>query len=250
MGVKITYIGHATTMIESNETRILTDPIFSKKVGFITRQRRAQIDFTTLPEISAILISHEHLDHLDFPSFNYIKTTVPLIVPEGSQKLISKHLPNPIIELSNWASHEFGNNLKIHSVPVNHSSFRICPCSKRNASAYVIELDGKTVFFCGDSAYNPYFKDIGNTYSIDTALLPIGAYKPEFFMKRFHMDPGEALQAFVDLNAKKMIPIHWGVFRLSLEKLDEPIPWLRRIADERGLADKVEILDPGESYGL
>jgi L-ascorbate metabolism protein UlaG (beta-lactamase superfamily) len=114
------------------------------------------------------------------------------------------------------------------------------------ACSYIIEVGGKTIFFAGDTAYHSDFRNIGNTYNVDAALLPIGCYKPQFYMKRFHMDPADAVQAFLDLKAKFMIPIHWGTFRLSLEKPEEPIEWLKKIAAERKIEDQIKILQPGE----
>lgn len=248
--VHITYIGHSTTLIESGGTAILTDPIFSNNIFFLKRKTPLNFDPSRLPKLTAILISHLHLDHFDIQSFNYIPTDIPIIMPEGAQKTVGKYLPNPIIELSEWAQHEQTDDLKIRAVPVTHSGFRYCPCHGGTALGYVIEVAGKTILFAGDTAYNTKFKDIGNTCSIDLALLPIACYKPAFFMKRFHMDPVEAVQAFLDSGAKKMIPIHWGTFSLSLENLSEPIEWLKKVTVERGLQDRIIILNHGESVEM
>jgi L-ascorbate metabolism protein UlaG (beta-lactamase superfamily) len=249
-GVNITFVGHSTTLIQSDNISILTDPIFSGNVLCLKRAEEPGIKPGELPDISAVLISHTHLDHLDYASFNYLKTSVPIVVPEGSSKGIGKNLPNPIIELSTWASHDFANDFKIQSVPANHSSSVLCPYHYKKASGYIVEIAGKNILFAGDSAYGTNFRDIGKTYQIDVALLPIGSYKPAFFMKHFHMNPTEAVQAFMDLDAKIMIPIHWGAFRLSLEKLEEPLEWLKKIVAERNIEKQVQILKPGESYEL
>lgn len=242
---KITFVGHATTLIESDGMSILTDPNFAQKLIFIKRKGELRYDPKGLPDLSAVVVSHTHLDHLDFTSFNYIQTTVPIVVPEGSGRRLSQFLPNPVIELSCWSHHEFNNGLKIHAVPAVHGSGKFYPYFFRNASGYVFEIGGKTIFFAGDTAYGAHFHDIGNTYSIDAALLPIGGYKPAFIMKRFHMDPVEAVQAFLDLKTKLMIPIHWGAFRLSFERPDEPVEWLKKVIAERRIEDKVKILEPG-----
>lgn len=245
--VKITFIGHSTTLIEGGGQAVLTDPIFSPNVLFIKRRGELKYDPGRLPELSAVTISHAHVDHLDYRSFNYIKTTVPVVMPESSGKRITRYLPNPVIELSNWAEHEFANGMKIRAVPATHKSHLHCPHFYENACGYVIELGGKTIFFAGDTTYNEHFIEIGNAHTIDAALLPIGAYKPAIF-KRWHMDPVDAVQAFTDLKAKAMIPIHFGAFRLSFEKPGEPAEWLKKIMEERGLQEKIKILEPGEAY--
>lgn len=247
--VKITFVGHSTTLIQKGNSAILTDPVFSDNVLFFKRHTKPGIEPKDLPEISAVLISHTHLDHLDMPSFNYIRTSVPIIVPEGSSKVVTKNLPNPVIELSDWSGHDFPD-FKIHCVPVVHSSSVACPRRFKRACGYIIEIGGKTIFFAGDSIYDSHFHDIGNTYNIDAALLPISGYKRFFFMKRIHMDPHDAVQAFFDLKAKFLIPIHWGAFKLSLEKSEEPVEWLKRLTAERKIEEQVKILEPGKTFNL
>lgn len=248
--VKITFIGHSTTLIEGGGAALLTDPNFSSRVLLVKRAAELKYDPSKLPGLTAVVISHTHFDHLDYPSFNYIKTTVPIIVPEGSERTITRFFPNPVIELSHWTHHEFGGQLKIHAMPATHPNGILCPHFYKNASSYIIQIGDKTVFFAGDTAYNTHFRDIGNMYSIDAALLPIGCYRPAPLLKRYHMDPTEAVQAFLDLKAKVMIPIHWGTFRLTLEKLSEPIERLRAAIAERGIEDRVKVLTSGQSFEI
>lgn len=248
--VKITFVGHATNLIQSGRFSLITDPVFSENILFVKRANKPGINPADLPDLTCILLSHTHIDHLDFASFNYFKTTIPIVVPEGSSKVLRSHLPNPVIELAGWSAHQFDDGLKINAVPVNHPSSIYCPYRFKKAAGYIIDINGKIIFFAGDTSYTSVFKDIGNMYNIDAALLPIGCYKPEFYMKRHHMDPTEAVQAFVDLKAKSMIPIHWGTFRLSLEKLSEPIEKLKKVTAERELGEKVKILEPGESVTI
>lgn len=248
--IKITYIAHASILIESEIGSIITDPMFSERISFIKLKHEQKYNPKNLPDLSAVLISHTHLDHFDHPSFNYISTTVPIIVPENTQKTISKHLPNPVIELSEWAEHSFPNGIKVYSIPVTHPNYRCVPLSQNKSAGYLIEIQGKKILFVGDTTYNSYFKDIGHAHNIDLAILPIGSYSPAFIMKRFHMDPAEAVQAMIDLNAKKMIPIHWGSFRLSLEKMDAPIKWLEKAAKDRGISEKITIVEHGDNISV
>jgi len=244
--MKITYIGHASILIEDRGGNLLIDPLFSDKVLFFKRRSPLPFDPKTLPPISAILISHLHLDHFDVPSLNYVKTSTPLIVPEGSGDKVLARTSNPVIELAPWASHEIGNSIKITAVPSKHSASLITPLPSRSTNGYIIEGE-KTVYFAGDVAYSKYFSDIGNAFNIDVAILPIGSYRPRFLMKNIHMDPREALRAFIDTRATYLIPVHWGAFRLSLEPPHEPIDILKEEAGRSGIEEKIKILEPGNS---
>ncbi len=256
--IAITYIGHATTLIESGESRVLTDPHFGNRVLALKRQERMNYEPGKLPELSAIVISHAHHDHLDFNSFKYIKSTVPVFVPIGIAKLVSKYIRNPVIELHQFASHKLPNGTEITATPAKHVGFRWTGLRYRACNSYVISFKNQSlatshqplVFFAGDTAYGDHFKELGQMFGaqtpIDVALLPIASYSPVWFMKHRHTNPAEAIQAFIDLGAKKMVPIHFGAFKLSSEKMKEPIEWLTRLALERELGDRIHILKSGE----
>lgn len=244
--VRITFIGHSTTLIESGGTALLTDPNFNSRVLFVRRTGPLKYDPAHLPPLTAVLVSHTHIDHFDTSSFNYIRTSVPVIIPEGSEPTVRKFLPNPIIELSSWSHHEI-SGVRIHAVPAAHKNSLAHPYFFKNAAGYIIEIGGRVIYFAGDTTYNTRFRDIGHAYSIDAALLPIGGYRPAFFMRRHHMDPFDAVQALIDLGAKVMIPIHWGSFRLSLEKVDEAVKRLTEAASERGVLDNIRIIENGGS---
>ncbi len=250
--IAITYIGHATTLIESNGSAVLTDPNFSKYVLCLKRVRPLPYDPAALPELSAVVISHAHYDHLDLNSFKYIKGTVPVFVPEGLGKYLSKFVRNPIVELKQWSSHKLPNGTEITATQAQHVGFRWTGFRYRTCNSYVIATGGQRIFFAGDTGYGPHFKDIGQffgmTNPIDIAILPIGGYSPRWFMKKRHMNPAEALEAFLDLKAKHMIPIHYGEFKLSSEKVGEPAEWLERLATERNLSEQVHILNSGEKF--
>lgn len=118
-------------------------------------------------------------------------------------------------------------------------------------TGFVIEGKEGTVYFPGDAAYSEtYFTEIGKKFNIDIALLPIGAYKPRFYLKAKHMNPDDAIQAFMDLKAKYLVPIHWGTFKLGFEMLSTPPRWLKTLSEQYEIEDKVKILDFGESFEL
>lgn len=262
--ISCTYIGHATNIIgigrtngtqagEVRRTNLITDPHFGRTTLFFPRSSPLPIDPANLPEISAILLSHTHYDHLHIASYKYFSCKTPIIIPEGSERAIGQFMPNPIVELSQFASHTLPCGTKITAVPARHRSGRVSQLRFTKTNAYIIESADSSarVFFCADSSYGAHFAEIGNLGKIDLALLPIGSYEPRFLLKHCHITPSEAVDAFEDLKALHMIPIHHGVFRLTFEKIDAPIAWLKKIMDERpDLKDKIHPLLPGEKFEL
>ena len=245
------YIGHATTLLNVDEALVLTDPHFCRRTLIFKRKRELNIEPARLPDPAAIIISHTHFDHLNIKSFKYISQNVPIIVPEGCDGAITKFVPNPVIELSVYATHHLTDGLRITAVPTRHRGGRYSWMRFTKASSYLITKNNKTVFFCGDSAYGPHFKEIGALAHIDLALLPISCYLPRWFMRHRHMTPQESIKAFEDLKAKSMIPIHWGSFSLSLEPINEPIEKMKKIIEERDdLKDKIHIVPHGEEITL
>ena len=248
-----TFIGHATTLIGAGEAKILTDPHLSNRTLILKRKSPLPFAPSELPELSCVLLSHTHYDHLNVASYKYISCNVPIIVPEGSEPTIGQYVTNPIIELSHYANFELPDGTEITAVPIKHKSCRISSLRFTNSNAYIIHRpDTKTrIFFCGDSAYGSHFGEIGNLGPIDIAILPIGGYEPRAFMKASHMTPAEAVQAFEDLGAKHMIPIRHSTFRLSLEPIDAPLQWLENITISRNdLTKRIHLLKPGETFTL
>lgn len=247
--ISCTYIGHATCLIKMGETTILTDPHFGKSTLIFKRITPPPFPAAKLPPLSVILLSHTHFDHLHISTYKYISCRVPIVVPEGSERAIGQYVPNPIIELSDYADYELTDGTKITAVPVAHRSSRCSIFKYTKSAGYLIRKpnDGGLVYFCGDSAYGPHFGEIGNLGNIDLALLPMGSYEPRWIMRYSHMTPAEAVRAFEDLKAKDMIPIHHGTFRLSMENPEAPLLWLNKILKERpDLAKKIHPLKAGE----
>lgn len=246
----ITYIGHATTLIEANGKAVLTDPHFSKRTLFVKRSEELCYDPGDLPKLSAVVISHAHHDHLDLASFKYIDGSVPVFVPEGLAKFLGRFIQNPVIELGHYATHTLSDGTKISAVDAKHTGFRWTGLRFRKCNGYIIDIDGAKAYFAGDTAYGDHFKEIktffGAESQLDAALLPIGAYEPRWLQKRRNMTPLESVEAFIDTGAKAMVPIHYGSFRISAEKLSAPLEWLNRVAMERNLADNIRPLRSGE----
>ncbi|HPQ81451.1 MAG TPA: MBL fold metallo-hydrolase [bacterium] len=250
--ISCTYIGHATALLKTGKTTLLTDPHFGKRTLFFPRHSPMPFHPSELPDVSAVLLSHTHYDHLDISSYKYVSCSAPIIVPEGAERAIGQYVPNPIIELAHYADHELACGTRVTAVPVVHRSSRISHLRFTRSNGYLVRNpDAGCVFFCADSAYGEIFAETGNLGKIDLALLPIGSYSPRWPMRRCHMTPAEAVRAFEDLGASHMVPIHHGTFKLSLEKPQAPSEWLRRIVGERpDLSARIHLLAPGESFVL
>ncbi len=248
MPLLITHIGHATLLVEMAGHAVLTDPVFSQQIAGLSRKNPPGRQPGQLPALDAILISHGHYDHLDVPSLDRLPLSVPVILPPRAKAFVCRINDRPTSELAAWETWE-SDGLKITAVPAKHFGGRYLVDSLfRPAVGYVIEFDGVCVYFAGDTAYSEHFKKIGKHFDIDVALLPIGAYSPRWMMRSIHMNPEEALRAMVDLGADIMIPMHYETFDLSLEPMDEPAKRLKEIALEKGLAEKVIFLLPGQSF--
>lgn len=249
--MKVTFLGHSSVQIEQDGRTILTDPVLSARVLWLRRLQPLPADPSSLQDPAAIFISHSHYDHLDLPSFKYVSSKAVLVVPKRLKQWLSRFLPNPIVELDHGESAPITKEIWAGAVAVQHCGGRLDAWHLRPANGYLIRWGGRGIFFPGDSAYRPDFKEqlvrLRPDGPIDVALMPIGCYRPEWFMKSRHMDPREAVQVFDEIGAQTFIPIHWGTFRLSTEPVGEPITRLQKIRDQRDLGERVRILQPGES---
>ncbi len=245
--LQITAIGHATTLIQMGEQTILTDPNFSNRILFWKRLKKPGIEPKALPALSAILISNAHYDHLDIFSFKYFKSTIPVIVPKGLGKFVSRFLPNPVIEIPPW-SHHVHQGVEIHALPVQHIGYRWIPIRNRPSAAYLLRSPEGNVYFTGATGYGKHFKETASLYPIDVALLPIAGYNPPWLHQKNNMNPEEAIRAIEDLKAKHLIPISWGSFLTLGEKQEEAKMWLERLVAEKNLSSKVHLLSPGEIW--
>jgi L-ascorbate metabolism protein UlaG (beta-lactamase superfamily) len=246
--VHITFVGHATVLIEINGQRVLTDPNLSEQVWGLRRKARPGVDIPALPELAAILISHAHYDHFDLPTLRRLDPAVPLILPRRTRGVAGRLPGRRLVELRHGEVWEQGT-LRVTAVPARHFGGRwLVDSPLRPANGYVIEGPAGTAYFAGDTASPNPFAEIGRRFRLDAALLPIGAYRPAWVMRWSHLSPSQALEAFQTLNARVMIPIHWGSFRLSLEPMDEPVRRLRKLAEQAGLLDRIVVLNPGQSW--
>lgn len=227
----ITWIGHSTFLIQMGNFNILTDPVFENINIFYRRIFKPGVTFEKLPALDFILISHNHFDHLSSQTMNEIKQFYPyvkILVPVGSKRWFMDMGFTRVVEFNWWQDQDLllpDSNIKFTFLPAYHWSGRkIFDKNKSLWGSWMIESAGYKVYFGGDTAYWDHFKDIGNHFShIDIALLPIGPCLPRAFMKNSHMNAKESGQALIDLNAKYMVPMHWGTFYLGGDRFDTPV---------------------------
>ena len=239
----VTFIGHATLLIQTPAGNILTDPMYSQRAGPFNvmgprRVRQPAVRFEDLPPISIVLLSHNHYDHCDVRALGMLAERFdPLVVtPLGNAALVRSSGIHRVEELDWWQEAK-RSALPITLTPAKHFSAR-GPFDKNRAlwGGFVVTTGGRRIYFAGDSAYGPFFRDIGRRLGpIDLALLPIGAYEPRWFMHVLHMNPAEAVQAHLDLGAPESIGIHFGTFQLTTEGIDDPL----RALDEARRANSI-----------
>ena len=239
--VAITWIGHASFLIQFQDLNILIDPNFANWLFWQKRLRRAGMRIEHLPGIDLVLLTHAHFDHFHRPTLRRIPSPRITVVPWGVGGL-ARGLGR-VIELDWWESFSNGD-WKVTFTPAKHWGARMLHDEHRGFGGFVLEHRGRRIYHAGDTAYCTSFRKIGERCRPQIALLPIGTYHPESF-RNTHMDPDEAHQCFLDLGAEWMIPMHFGSFRLSFEDMDEPPRWLREIAAANGMSDRIRILEEG-----
>jgi len=246
---RLTWLGHASFLLQLDGVSLLLDPVLTEKVaGIVPRNVAAGVPLRSLPRIHASLVSHSHYDHLDLPTLQAAGATVyaglglrPALRREGLS----------CVELGWWQSARVGG-VEITFVPAQHWSRRGLGDTNRTLwGGFVVRGSTATVYHSGDTGWFEGFAEIGRRFRIDAALLPIGAYDPAWFMSPQHMNPEEALRAFQALGAGRFFAMHWGTFKLTDEPLDEPPLRLEAERIRLGLpAERVRVLAVGETVSL
>ncbi len=256
--LRITWIGHATMLLQLGATNILLDPVFSKRASPFRRFGPARLvpaplDVDQLPPIDVVLLSHDHYDHLDEPSVRALHhrfgRALQWVTPLGYADWFARR-GIEASELDWWQNTQLAG-VRVTATPAQHWTRRGWRALQRLWASYMIEGDFN-VYFAGDSGYCPAFREIGARFpKVDVAMLPIGAYEPRWFMRSAHMNPEEAVQSYIDLGARWFVPMHWGTFRLTDEDMREPPERLRRAWQDAVLpAEQLRILQHGETLIL
>lgn len=266
---RIFWLGHATVLIQYNGINIITDPVFSDRVSPVSfagpeRLFENVIDITLLPRIDFVVISHSHYDHLDRNSIEKLAAIhgPVFLTPRRVGDIISEWGISRVIDLD-WWQYITLKDVTFTCTPAKHFSAR--GAFDRNqtlwASWYIRRniksISGKlsnaseksSVYFAGDTAYSSHFSKIKEGLGPPAvALLPIGAYEPNWFMSPVHINPAQALQAYKDLEAKKFFAIHWGTFDLADEEPDQPPEDLKKAMEQSGAgAGEIYIPEAGSS---
>ncbi|MEJ6580054.1 MAG: MBL fold metallo-hydrolase [Akkermansiaceae bacterium] len=243
--VRVTWIGHASFLVQFGSHAVIFDPNWANWHGPVKRQREPGLSLANLPELDLVLVSHAHFDHLHKKSLRTIQTKEGIVVPRGSGSLVKRLGFGSIAEMKVWEEREISGMRVVHT-PSHHWGARYGADVNRDYGGFLVGSGSRKVFHCGDSAYFPGFKEIGAREDICIALLPIGAYDAPSG-RDVHMNPEEALQAFEDLGAELMVPMHYGTFPLGNEHPDEPIQRLLAEARKRGIEDRVIVPDAGKA---
>jgi L-ascorbate metabolism protein UlaG (beta-lactamase superfamily) len=257
----VTYINHATLLIQQHGLNILTDPVWSQRVSpfpFIGPKRwhPPGLSLAQLPPIDLILVSHNHYDHLDLHSLTQLAARFPqarVVTGLGNAALIGACGFERIDELDWWQSLPLNADVTLHGVPVQHWSARTRNDTNQTLwLGFVLESAQGPLLFPGDSGLGPEFKLINQRFGpMRFAALPIGAYAPRWFMRDNHMDPDEAVQAHLQLQSQQSMAIHFGTFRLSDEGQFAPPMALQQALHERLVpSETFRAPKPGERWQI
>lgn len=253
--VRVTFVGHSTVLLQLDGLNVLTDPVWSDRaspVGFAgpRRIRAPAIRFDDLPRIDVVLVSHNHFDHLDLPTLRQLaeRDRPRVIVPVGNRVLLDRAGMPGATELDWWQDAPLAPGVRVVVVPARHFSNR-GPADAGNAlwAGFVVEGRAGRVFFAGDTGYGPHFKEAARRLGAPRlALLPIGAYRPRWFMSPVHMGPDQAVEAAKDLGARTSLAIHFGTFKLADDGEEEPVKDLEEaLAKNPGLDFRVPAFGEG-----
>lgn len=243
-----TWIGHSTFLLQINGLNILTDPVWAYRMGFQKRLTEPGISLEDLPEIDIVVISHGHYDHLDFPTLKKLKGTPQFFVPAGLKRLFNKKGYQKVIEMNWWESAEY-KGISLHFVPAQHWTRRTATdMNTSHWGGWIFKHHQETIYFVGDTGYFGGFKQIAERFNIDTVFMPIGAYEPEWFMAVSHISPEDSVQAFLELKAKRFVPMHYGAYRLADDTGPEALERLYKEWEKRQLPkEQLKVMLIGET---
>lgn len=243
----VTWAGHASWVVRVGGLTVLTDPVWSRRIlGTPARVTPPGVDWSSLPPVDAVVVSHNHYDHLDAPTLRRLPRGTPLFVPAGLGRWCRRRGFTSVTELDWWEAAELpardggdaggdgsGSRVRFEFVPAHHWSRRTLTDTCRSLWGGWVLTHGegsgrRRVYFAGDTGYGHWFAEIGRRCpGIDLALLPVGAYEPRWMLKPVHTSPEEAVRACADVGARAMAPMHYGTFLLSAEPPLAPLERVR-----------------------
>ncbi len=261
--LRVTAIGHATVLIQTQGLNLLVDPVFSTRASPASfagpkRVNAPGLALDELPMLDAILVTHNHYDHLDLASLSHLARhrPCPVLTPLGNDVIMRKHNPAIKAQAFDWGdSAALPNGVAVHFEPCYHWSARGIS-DRRMAlwAAFVIETPGGLIYHIGDTGYakGEVFRAMRVKYGpMRLAILPIGAYEPRWFMRDHHVDPEEAVAIFQDCGASHGLAHHWGTFQLTHEAIDEPPKRLAIALERAGIqAEFFQVKRPGQYFDV
>lgn len=228
----VTFVNHAAFLVQVDGLNILTDPVWAKRVSPLSfagpsRLHPPGIEFDKLPKIHAVLISHNHYDHMDAETIKKLEDKdAPLfIVPLANMEKMKSFGAKNVVEIDWWDSINLSDSVKVTLTPARHWSSRTLWDKRASLwGSFYLETKKEKIYFSGDTGYGAHFAEIYKRLGAPTlSMLSIGAYQPRWFMKEMHMNPEDAVLAHLDLQSKMSLGMHFGTFKLSDEKFEDPI---------------------------
>jgi L-ascorbate metabolism protein UlaG (beta-lactamase superfamily) len=245
--VRVTFVNHSTVLIQLHGVNILTDPVWSNRASPVSwagprRRRPPGIRFEDLPPVHLVVISHNHYDHLDLPTLKrlYRKHRPRFVVGLGNAELLRSRGIDDAIELDWWQRFAVTDEVSVTMVPAQHFSSRgLCDHFATLWGGYVVQGRAGSVYFAGDTGFGPHFAEVRARLGPPRlAILPIGAFRPRWFMSPMHISPDQAVEAHRLLGARTSLAVHFGTFPLGDDGQDEPVTELRRALKQQGVQDE------------
>jgi L-ascorbate metabolism protein UlaG (beta-lactamase superfamily) len=245
----ITFVGHASVMLTTSRARVLIDPHLGEFSAGIRRRERACLHPADTQQVSLVLISHAHRDRLHLPSLRLIPRQAGLVVPPGCASLVKSLGFSAVAELAPGQTLAHAD-LTVTALAASHDGRRgLFGRRWRSSLGYLVQCGEETAYYAGDTAYFSGFAAIGHRFHPRVALLPIAGYQPPG-QRSQHMSPLDVVHAFADLGAELLVPVGHGAFPVGYEPDHEPLAWLGQLCRERGIADRLLVLRPGETREL
>ncbi len=262
-GIRFSFVGHASWLIQTAGLNILVDPVWSERASPVSfagpkRVNDPGIAFAALPEIDAVLVSHGHYDHLDVATLSRLHAAfAPRVITPLGNDVMMKASDNAIrAEAYDWRDRvEIGNGVAVTLEPTRHWSARgLLDRNKSLWASFVIETPAGKVYVVCDSGYGDgrHFRRVRERHGAPRiAILPIGAYEPRWFMREQHMNPEDAVKALADCGAEQALAHHHGTFQLTDEAIDDPPKALAAaLAAANVPSEKFRVLKPGEVFAI